>query len=926
MNTGATLRLTLSIPKQFLCAVVAVSFCAGYCTPAFSQEWVYKTTIRVGPSPDVAILNPANHELYVANKAGTNISVIDTLRNVSLAPFELAGAPKTIALSKDGERLYVLVNEGRSDSCGNGTNRNWLVTIDIPTRAIGSPVPLSGPRWDDLAVSADGRLFLTGTCEAGVYVFDTVNGVLDPTPAIHDRGCPTGIALSQSRIYVDYQCFGPEGSPGHDSIAIYDLSPPYVRIRVIGGFPNVGGQLALSPDQSQLWAGGNDACAQLQPTYAVGDCKSVPSAIVNVIGTSDLRRITSYEFSTEDSNGRISFSPDGVAFIGLGIYLKEVPTDRVVSVEDVRRLPIASVGSVAFSQDGHTAYVVATDKGVVYVMTRASPGAHVSYREVQGLTASMAFAALGGQGTYGACVAKPDNTRNCFRVPPEALGPVLWQRADDAPLRACGSPFASGQAPNKAAPPRSAARSPSDIYRCAANAALELALAGKLNRADGIAAALDLMDLETNEDNMEWRVLFEEYKQLSQEDPSNLTPRQRKRLQELSPTYKDAEGRDSRTFTDITLRVHDQGRLSMSLGPSAAWVSISSWGRHTYTLVTSQSEQTVQEDFYQGQPLDQKTLDQLASKYVASASDINREIPFPSEGRALYESLIGGEVSQRLKSLESSNTGQKPTLVWTVEGSLRTVPMGALWYEDSGAKHYLVENFSSVLLTTLRAASTLHRDQTWRALAFGASGVPPDSSLEPLAHVSTALRNLFPPVGAPIAGIVLRDDSFTRDTLSSQLQAVRGTSGGSNRVMVFFATHFVLDPRGREQTSYLVTGDRRKLTMRELSDAEAYPFSGVDLVVFGTCQSGGFAESPSGGELPSLAFHLDQRGNGAKAVLAPLWTITPDDTLDKFFWTFFKNLRNGQMTTAEALRDAQAGMIGEGLYRWAPFVLMGEWR
>ena len=123
--------------------------------------------------------------------------------------------------------------------------------------------------------------------------------------------------------------------------------------------------------------------------------------------------------------------------------------------------------------------------------------------------------------------------------------------------------------------------------------------------------------------------------------------------------------------------------------------------------------------------------------------------------------------------------------------------------------------------------------------------------------------------------------------------------------------------------SFLLTGDQRKLTLAELSDTEKYPFHGVDLVTLSACETA--AGESGGNEIEGLALRLDERGNGARTVLATLWAIQPDDSFP-LIESFDEWLQKG-LPKAEALRRAEVSRIQQQPPgSWAPFILIGDWR
>jgi CHAT domain-containing protein len=67
---------------------------------------------------------------------------------------------------------------------------------------------------------------------------------------------------------------------------------------------------------------------------------------------------------------------------------------------------------------------------------------------------------------------------------------------------------------------------------------------------------------------------------------------------------------------------------------------------------------------------------------------------------------------------------------------------------------------------------------------------------------------------------------------------------------------------------------------------------------------------------------------GARSALATLWFIS-DESTALLVSDFYRNLRNSDLSKAEALRRAQRALIDSEEFQhpayWAPFLLIGNW-
>ena len=353
-----------------------------------AQNFTVQATIRVGSFPESAAISHDGSRLFVANRDGDDISVIAAQNREVLRPIPVGQHPHGVVLSHDGRRLYVLVNGRGKDECRYADTENEIrvnvVVVDTATLTIIQRIPLNG-RTEALALTPDDqRLYVARVCHEVDFIdLESADLQSHPSPGkLGDQhGYPVGILIAPdgNHIFVNYQNGGPalppleRYMPAHDALVEYDLSSGGI-VKLGHSLPNVGDQIALSPDGTQIWSNGADACSR--PDYPHYGCPSVPSRVVNALRVSDdpnltLTPLKTFGFKLDEFNGRISISPQGEVFVGGGIYLKRI--DRR-SLDVVQRLNIAAAGDVVFSPDGHTAYVTVGEMNQVDVLSRNKPG------------------------------------------------------------------------------------------------------------------------------------------------------------------------------------------------------------------------------------------------------------------------------------------------------------------------------------------------------------------------------------------------------------------------------------------------------------------------------------------------------------------------------------------------------------------------
>jgi CHAT domain-containing protein/Tfp pilus assembly protein PilF len=310
----------------------------------------------------------------------------------------------------------------------------------------------------------------------------------------------------------------------------------------------------------------------------------------------------------------------------------------------------------------------------------------------------------------------------------------------------------------------------------------------------------------------------------------------------------------------------------------------------------------------------------------------------------LYKILVG-PVAKDLRDAHAE------TLMWSLDGVLRYVPMAALY---DGEK-YLVESYRNVVYTPASQARLKDiPSPTWKGLGLGVSKA--QTGFKPLPAVPSELRGIIrDPAGDPKAegvlpGSVMLDEAFTEDSMKKALR--------QKYPLVHIASHFQILP-GNETSSFLLLGDGNHLTLAQIKSTVNL-FSGVEMLTLSACDTATGGTNENGKEVEGFAV-LAQR-QGAKAVLATLWAVADEST--RLLMQKFYRLREVQPGTlkAEALRQAQLALLrGDDKptgtaaraqsagnvaataatqrpftpdpkapyahpYFWAPFILIGNWK
>ncbi|PYS91922.1 MAG: hypothetical protein DMF62_01490 [Acidobacteria bacterium] len=382
---------------------------------------------------------------------------------------------------------------------------------------------------------------------------------------------------------------------------------------------------------------------------------------------------------------------------------------------------------------------------------------------------------------------------------------------------------------------------------------------------------------------------------------------------------------------------------------------LSSWGTGVVALYTVASEEryrvilTTPEVQVDGKSeIKAAELNKKIAAFRAAVQDPHVD-PRPL-GKELYDILV----KPIEKHLEDSHA---KTLLWSLDGSLRYLPLAALW----DGKEYFGQKYQNVLITLAsRTRLSEEPNRDWRILGLGVTAAKqlaePDgtrmmsfSALPSVRKELSSIVNDERSVGGVISGKTLIDQEFNERSLKDRL--------AQRFKVVHIASHFSFRP-GDMTKSFLLLGDGTALTMDKFKTSPQLKFSGVELLTLSACDTASGETDANGKEVESFAVIAQQ--NGAKAVLATLWPVA-DESTAAFMAEFYRiKTKSPEMTKAEAIRLTQKEMIDGKIkatgqngscrsdnfvtpgkqndfkcdpnapfshpYFWSPFVLIGNWR
>ncbi len=284
-------------------------------------------------------------------------------------------------------------------------------------------------------------------------------------------------------------------------------------------------------------------------------------------------------------------------------------------------------------------------------------------------------------------------------------------------------------------------------------------------------------------------------------------------------------------------------------------------------------------------------------------SDIE-ELKIGADPQAKYQTLYKLLLGPAEKYLSSSHV---KTLVFVLDGSLRNLPMAALY----DGQQYLIEKYNVAMSLGLELFE-LKRLPTKNLQVITAGLSEERHNFPKLDYVEKELEE----IKSQVSGKVLLNQEFTSKTVQKQFKL-------QSFPIVHFATHgqFSSDP----DETFILAYDR-PIEVNELNkwlrNREEIQADAIELLVLSAC------ETASGDKKAALGLAGVAIQAGARSTVASLWALN-DASTAQLMGQFYKQLTKSYLSKAEALRNAQLSLLQQEEYQvpyfWAPYVLIGNW-
>lgn len=299
-------------------------------------------------------------------------------------------------------------------------------------------------------------------------------------------------------------------------------------------------------------------------------------------------------------------------------------------------------------------------------------------------------------------------------------------------------------------------------------------------------------------------------------------------------------------------------------------------------------------------PVDQEQVEQILKQLREQLTKPYTLLEIQSLSKQVYDWLIRPAEADLAKS-------RVKTLVFVLDGSLRNIPMAALY----DGQQYLVQKYAVALTPGLQLLSpkSLEREQL-KALTAGLTEAREGFSA--LSHVALELDE----INSEVPSTRLLNEEFTITAFQNKINSLPFP-------VVHLATHGQFSSKADD--TFILTWDSR-LNAKELDTllrvTDRSRSNAIELLVLSACQTA------TGDKRAALGLAGVAVRAGARSTLASLWSI--DDKSSALLMSqFYRELVRTKVSKAEAVRLAQLSLLQNPRYQhpryWAPFVLVGNW-
>ena len=283
--------------------------------------------------------------------------------------------------------------------------------------------------------------------------------------------------------------------------------------------------------------------------------------------------------------------------------------------------------------------------------------------------------------------------------------------------------------------------------------------------------------------------------------------------------------------------------------------------------------------------LKRETLNKDISDFITSLRDPS-SADVKNDGQKFYNYLI----EPFEKELQAAKI---ETIIYAPDGQLRYIPLAALYDGKQWlVEKYRINNITSSSLTDF-TPRTYNQPRVLAAAATQSQNIKlDDGSISfgalPATKIEVeAIAALIPKT------TILIDGKFNKNETLPRMQS---------NTIVHLATHGYFAV-GEADKSFIIYGDGKIASM---SDIANWTLTNVDLVVLSACETAIGGKVGNGIEILGLGYQIQNAGAGA--AIASLWKVSDNGT-SELMQSLYKNLSQKNISSSEALRQAQITMI-----------------
>ncbi|PSF37183.1 hypothetical protein C7H19_11465 [Aphanothece hegewaldii CCALA 016] len=295
-----------------------------------------------------------------------------------------------------------------------------------------------------------------------------------------------------------------------------------------------------------------------------------------------------------------------------------------------------------------------------------------------------------------------------------------------------------------------------------------------------------------------------------------------------------------------------------------------------------------------------KEVERILNRLTQSLTQANSQETLPL-AQQVYDWLLR-------PAQEDLAQSQVKTLIFVLDSALRNLPMSVL----HNGQQYLIEQYSIALIPSLQLIDPKpFKQQNKRALIAGLSEAR--GKFAALPFVRQELQQIQTQVPRSVE---LLNQTFTNE-------GFKNTVNSAPFSVVHLATHGQFSQKA-DQTFILTWDDRLNVNQLNnlLRSRDIERNSSIELLVLSAC------ETLTGDSRASLGLAGVAVRAGARSTLATLWQVN-DQATTILMERFYGALKDSTLTKADALRQAQLGLLNDPVYKrphfWAAYVLLGNW-